>query len=268
MRVPTKDPISTAACSDVGRRPGGAGSRRRSFASATARLGRAGALLGLGAALAGCAGNGGDYFDDGSAEQQKDRPLLMGVLTGSVFDPPTPKIEYAARSPLVVPPSSDLPEPEAKGAVVQKAGQWPKDPDVARKEAAAKNTGPTPAEVLNDQMHSGERLSPQQVQEGRVAGGGLTSNSYRMSESNHPDRVADRLTPEQLNQKIATPSTSRQAEIGANATRRYLIEPPVEYRQPATTAAMPNVKEKIDKTSEIYYDPKQSVRDNPAISGN
>ena len=47
-------------------------------------------------------------------------------------------IEYRERSPLVVPPSRDLPAPQAKA--VPKDSAWPKDPDAVRKRARSKNT--------------------------------------------------------------------------------------------------------------------------------
>jgi hypothetical protein len=231
--------------------------------------GRIAATAGFGLALAGCImTNGQESFDDGLAVQQDDQPVIHRLLTGTLIDPPRAQIEYTARSPLVVPPSADLPPPEAKGEIVQKAGQWPNDPDVAAKAAKAQNTGPTASERLYESMRGTPRLTAQEIQEGRMAGGGLreTPSDYNQSSSTNQNRLADRLTPEQLAQKINTPSGDR-VEINANPTRRYLIEPPADYRKPASTAEMPEVKASAPDAASVWYDPKQSVRDNPAITG-
>jgi hypothetical protein len=47
-------------------------------------------------------------------------------------------IDYNERSPLVVPPTRDLPSPETVNAAP--APNWPKDPDIARRQAAKKDS--------------------------------------------------------------------------------------------------------------------------------
>jgi hypothetical protein len=48
------------------------------------------------------------------------------------------EIDYRERSPLVLPPSKDLPPPETTGSVAKPSPAWPDDPDRKRREAAKK----------------------------------------------------------------------------------------------------------------------------------
>ena len=75
----------------------------------------------------------------------------------------TPEIDYRERSPLVVPPSRDLPPPQAKATPKNPA--WPNDPDVAkaRKAAEAKrklNAGSDLSRRLDNQ---GNPITPDQL---------------------------------------------------------------------------------------------------------
>lgn len=234
------------------------------------RIGRTPARLAAVAAVAlsvaGCMSSD-DYFDDGSAAaaMQDDQPLIHRLLTGSIIDPPRAKIEYTARSPLVVPPSTnDLPPPAPTGSATAKASvAWPKDPDEAQAALDAARARPDPAAVSKDSLRPGERLSPDEVQAGRIPGGGLNSASYSTTNSTSHNRMADRLTPEELAQKPAMPGSNNKIEISATPTRKYLIEPPTEYRKPATTAEMPEVKATADgSVADSNYDPKKSKLDN------
>src|SRR5262245_34531356 len=62
-----------------------------------------------------------------------DVKIMRKVLNGIGLRRDGAAIEYRERSPLVVPPSTDLPRPEANAAANNPA--WPVDPDVkARKD--------------------------------------------------------------------------------------------------------------------------------------
>jgi hypothetical protein len=75
-------------------------------------------------------------------------------------------INYGERSPLVVPPSRDLPPPITAAAPSTPA--WPKDPDVKRrKEAKAKKKHPT---ELWDLTEDSRPLRPDELEKGRIRG--------------------------------------------------------------------------------------------------
>jgi hypothetical protein len=56
----------------------------------------------------------------------------LGLRNGSGED-----IEYRERAPLVVPPSRNLPPPQAEGQAAARSPAWPKDPDVKRRKQTA-----------------------------------------------------------------------------------------------------------------------------------
>jgi hypothetical protein len=105
----------------------------------TRRIAFAGALgLAVLAALIPAGAQAQDDDDDSKSGWNLDKKLLndlmrnLGLRNGSES-----QIEYRERSPLVIPPSKNLPPPEQAGA--GKSAAWPVDPDVKRKkEAAAK----------------------------------------------------------------------------------------------------------------------------------
>jgi hypothetical protein len=233
---------------------------------AITKTARAFAILALGGLAAGCVGGPEDYYDDGSAAQaQEGQPLMHRLLTGAgIVDPPTASIQYAPRSPIVVPPSTDLRPPESSPAAAV-GGDWPTDPEEVR--AAARASGQKdPGEVLREAMHSGDRLTSTEVQAGRIPGGGLAG--AQVSDTNSTKRTGgERLTQAELQTlKVDTPSSG--PNIGNAPTRTYLIEPPVEYRTPAATAAMPEDPTDGKPINDGIGDPRMANRQMPGVSGN
>jgi len=74
--------------------------------------------------------------DDENSVWNIDKRIINGFAKGlGLQRGDTPGIDYRERSPLVVPPSRDLPPPEAAGA--GRSAAWPVDPDVKRREDVA-----------------------------------------------------------------------------------------------------------------------------------
>jgi len=87
------------------------------------RAALAAALVGLVAGANVSAARAGD--DDGTTDQSFLSKFMQSL--GLKKSPDTPAdIKYSERSPLVVPPTRDLPPPMAE---LPPAGDWPKDPD-------------------------------------------------------------------------------------------------------------------------------------------
>ena len=82
----------------------------------------------LGCALAAFPGAAVAQDDDDATFEQK---ILRGFLGGGQKN-----LEYRERSPLVIPPSRDLPPPES-AASLQRSPAWPTDPDQRKRAAAA-----------------------------------------------------------------------------------------------------------------------------------
>ncbi|MEZ5891080.1 MAG: hypothetical protein R3D52_13050 [Xanthobacteraceae bacterium] len=74
-------------------------------------------------------------------------------------------IDYRERSPLVVPPSTDLPVPE-NPALVERNPEWPVDPDVARHRQAA-----TRKKRTANWEEEGRALTPAELNKGVPRGG-------------------------------------------------------------------------------------------------
>src|SRR5262245_63371469 len=77
-----------------------------------------------------------DDDDDKKSAWNFDKKILNDFMRGlGLRNGSEPQIEYRERSPLVIPPSRNLPPPEQAGA--GRTAAWPVDPDVKRKQEAA-----------------------------------------------------------------------------------------------------------------------------------
>lgn len=127
------------------------------------------ALLGcaLGATLLIAGGVSAALAGDDDEDDTIDTKIMKDILHGLGLKSPgdAPDIDYHERSPLVVPPTRDLPPPEAQGReAVAKDPAWPKDPDVARRAANKKAKAKRPAVVnLDDDMR---QLRPDELSTG------------------------------------------------------------------------------------------------------
>jgi hypothetical protein len=92
-----------------------------------------GAALAAGVAMANSAARAGDDDDGPSVISQIMHTLGFQRLGDSYAG-----IDYNERSPLVVPPTRDLPPPETANAAP--APNWPKDPDIAKRQAAKRDS--------------------------------------------------------------------------------------------------------------------------------
>jgi hypothetical protein len=67
-----------------------------------------------------------------------DQKFLRGIMEGlGLKRDGEATIGYRERSPLVIPPSRELPPPERSDAAIANNPAWPKDPDVERRKAQA-----------------------------------------------------------------------------------------------------------------------------------
>ncbi|MGX1306157.1 hypothetical protein AB7M35_000877 [Amorphus suaedae] len=210
--------------------------RSHSFATATRLL----TLTLIAAGTAACNTSSSYFYEEKQPSQQRDVGLFGGILesTGMVNRPAT-EIDYKQRSPIALPPTNELPPPEPEGGKAIAAVDWPNDPD----KAAASEPVPSASSTLN-----GERLTPEEIQAGRVAGGMPTTNgslSYDKRFLRDTGNVA--LSPTEMKAGFSSPDGKNSGKVltaeGAAKPRQYLIQPPDEYRQPAETAELPQKKE-------------------------
>lgn len=178
------------------------------------------------------------YAGDDEVEDTADTKFMRNILRslGLRGEGDDAGIDYHERSPLVVPPTRDLPPPEATGMVTQNPA-WPKDPDVKRKKAvkrAIKNT----VEAEQEDMR---QLRPDELKgTGRTDRAGAAANTGNQALGAR----AEQLTPSQLGHdgfnllNVATwknlfDREGREVPFVSEPARGSLTDPPPGLRTPS-----------------------------------
>ncbi|MFG1477918.1 hypothetical protein V5F53_04540 [Xanthobacter sp. V4C-4] len=166
----------------------------------------------------------------------------MMQLFGFAEEKEKPEIDYRERAPLVVPPANavgTLPSPQ--DAAHRANPNWPKDPDIARRqrEAAAAN-----APVVRDDP--GRPLMPSELNKGRKKILGVIP-----TEPAPTGTTRDELMPNQLGSKGWLPSLGGEKEkpltFNGEPTRESLLQPPPGYQTPAPNAPYGVVEKKQEQ---------------------
>lgn len=138
-------------------------------------------------------------------------------------------IEYRERSPLVVPPTRNLPSPETVAAESNPA--WPQDATKTPKKKKEQKLSITDRQI-SDQ---GKPISPYELDKGRKAGAGLTPTSASAAN----DRGAP-LPPDQLGYKgglfgglFKDQNKDEVTTFPGEAPRTSLTAPPAGYMTPS-----------------------------------
>jgi hypothetical protein len=192
-------------------------------------------LAGLCAGLSGCTST----YGTGQAPEM----ALFSEMTGGLLDREKKEpIEYQPRAPLVMPPTAGALPPPVESAEVAAAGNWPQDPDELARELDARDD--------EDPLYGGsqaeyERLKPlvaalpnRQPRPTTPVGGSDDRNDQAL------DIVHSGAQQEEFKQALA------EAEGLTRTERRYLTDPPQEYRQPASTA--PTEFEEVKKKKGFF----------------
>ena len=173
-------------------------------------------LLGAPVALA------ADDDDELTFEQKLMRNLFGGILS------PGADIDYRERSPLVVPPTRDLPQP-AQTAAATNTPAWPVDSDVKRRKEEAKAR--KQARRVQSDNEEGRALRPDELNVGRKPGAGRVAGK--------PTPEQDRMSPNDLGYKGGMWSNmfgfkkEEPVPFAGEPPRTSLIEPPTGYRTPS-----------------------------------
>lgn len=155
---------------------------------------------------------------------------MIQELTGNLAGGSNKKepIEYQARSELVLPPSSQLPAPEQKLALSQSAA-WPDDPDENRK------TTNTSGEI------------PEEFRKGRLA---------RRADVPDPNVSPIDVTEMNTAQRLEAQRKFREQRASMDSLnpeqRKYLTDPPVEYRVPSANAPQPDDFEESTEARTLF----------------
>ncbi|MFZ0123305.1 MAG: hypothetical protein WAL48_03850, partial [Xanthobacteraceae bacterium] len=160
----------------------------------------------------------GDFID------RAFRGVLEGI--GLRKDAP-PAINYHERSPLVVPPTRDLPPPQ-KATRAAPDPAWPQDKDKAPRKVAKNKPIKQGTEAEEEDMR---QLRPDEL------GGRKPSSGKRTAEGPAPDTTGQQLTPGQLGFQGFSlgklfDRTPEEVPFKEEPTRDTLTDPPIGLRTP------------------------------------
>jgi len=153
-----------------------------------------------------------------------DRLLRVIGVPGAGQD-----INYSERSPLVVPPTRDLPPPSAD--VAPAVADWPKDPDVIRRAKAKVKEKPHPhADYATDLARP---LRPDELNAaGTNSGGrGQMPTPGATSNADYPER--DYVVPKKNIFDWFSTSKQQYATFTGEPERTSLTDPPAGYMTPS-----------------------------------
>jgi hypothetical protein len=184
------------------------------------RLGAGLVAAGLALALAGC--QSGMTYGTGVSPGVQTLNDIAGIAGDVKKQEP---IDYGPRAPIVEPPVATLPPPGQTDAAL--AANWPDDPDEQAKRLradAAKRGGDDVPYGRNDPVF---RLPKQETTSDQP--------SPTLVRNQQSDYERAHSTPEQIATSKKLYADSRNAtavDENGNPIRRYLTEPPSEYRAP------------------------------------
>jgi hypothetical protein len=185
-----------------------------------ARLALLAPLVASGMALSGCVGSP-TYGTDKTAGEQ-----LAGDLSGAFSFAPKRKerIDYKPRPTLVKPaPGQKEALPAPQDSIETASGQWPESPEQRRARLRADATAHQNDPAYQSEIVDDVQSDPESVRKAMADSG-----------SSHPPR----WTPADSDKGRAAEIKRRLAESkqGDPNTRKYLSEPPVQYRVASDTA--------------------------------
>src|ERR1043166_4189381 len=67
------------------------------------------------------------FAEDDADQHTVEQKIIKNIMKGMGADVDKDRIDFRERSPLVIPPTRDLPPPQEAGQITNPA--WPKDPD-------------------------------------------------------------------------------------------------------------------------------------------
>ena len=218
--------------------------------------------LSLGLAMSAAPARAGD---DDRTFTEKVTDGFYGMIRGTNMD--NRGIDYRERSPLVVPPTLDLPPPASASADVPIAN-WPKDPDERQRKAviaAKKKNAPPPARV--QVTAAGGQVQPiniaPPVEPQQAAAPGTTRPAYASDRNGtaltdpvydkpgdlFTGGAADLANDVGLGNLFGT-TKAVPVEPGTEPARQALTQPPVGYQTPSPDYAYDEQKKGwLDGTS-------------------
>jgi hypothetical protein len=183
------------------------------------------------------------------AMAQEEEPNEIAKVLGAIglLELPKDPIDYSERSPLVVPPSADLPKPGGDENVRALNPEWPVDQDLKRQRAAAKEAK-KPIDQPNDLFYGGRLMQPGDWKQAKSKGGGEGPELW----SDAAKQEMYRISPKELNFKGW--NKKEEPVFTKEPSRTSLLQPPAGYQTPSPNAPYGIVEEEKVKTTQDNYD--------------
>jgi hypothetical protein len=180
-----------------------------------------------------------------SAQQAQDddedtfeQRIIKNILGGMGVNVGQPGIDYRERSPLVIPPSLDLPPPQAAGAAVRNPA-WPREPDrkvVVRNKPNARATAQDPG--------TDSALTPDELRRGTNPRAARVTDPSQTTGSIEEANIGRPLSPSQLGSSsifnwnaLMGTHLNEQTQFTGEPTRGSLTQPPPGYQTPSPNYA-------------------------------
>lgn len=202
----------------------GIGMLSRNFVISTRQLAFGAGLVASALLMAGCVG--GTTYGTGTGQEEQ---TLTDVYSMFSLKNKSKNIDYRARPDLVIPENTAaLPEPLESEATTSNP-EWPETPAerIARIQSQAEEVDPETGEYsIQERLRKKEGINIEKVEANREFIPGVTDKDGY-------------LLPHIANDDVKRAEVmKRKAELGVSrdATRRYLTDPPENYRKPAETA--------------------------------
>lgn len=172
--------------------------------------------------------------DDNTFEEGIIKKVMRGLGATSMDNS---DIEYRERSPLVIPPSTQLPPPGSGLAATETSDpNWPKDPDVQRRrEAAAARKDRT----LLLPWENGQSILPSKLAKGSASAKRAETNqgSDEGGSLNNPSLSPSKLGFVGKLSNLFGGNKTETAPFKGEPEREKLTQPPVGYQTPSPNYA-------------------------------
>jgi hypothetical protein len=171
-------------------------------------------------------------------EDTFEQRIIKNILGGMGVDVGRAGIDYRERSPLVIPPTRDLPPPESAAASARNPA-WPREPE----RRAAVKAKPNARATINE-PGSESALTPDELRRGQAARAGRVTDPSQTTGSIDEQNVGRPLTPTQLSDKGSIFSqdglmgrySGQSATFTEEPPRTSLTAPPPGYQTPSSAA--------------------------------
>jgi len=174
------------------------------------------------AALVAVAGLGGCMKTATYGTGESPELAIFHEVTGGFGKSAKPQIQYQPRAPLVLPPSGEaaaLPPPVQTASAA--APDWPQDPDQTKRTRTPQDDHP-----LDD-------VSQEDMQRLKPLAGLMPEQQGKVPDYDHQSPAYDIIGKKGQQETF---QAALKESKGISDKRRYLTDPPDEFRQPASTA--------------------------------